>query len=331
MFLNTLKSNQPLVIVLIILSGILLWFYSILAPIGIAIPSDSFNMPFYEVFAKNLAYNSFLSILISFLLVLVQAFLLVQFNKKHIVINYRTYLPAFFYILLASSFVQLQRLNPVIIGSIFIFAAINFIYSTYRTEYALSRLYLAGFFVSIASLFWGPFAVFILIIWISLVILRPFIGREWIVGALGFLTPYLFVFTYYFVFLEESQVNGLINNFTRGFLLIKDFFSLHFSYYIFYGFLLLTIALASYTIVNNFQKKKIKNRKFFEINWWLFLICVIMFGVFRNITYEIIYIISIPISFLLTDYFYTSRKSWYLNLVLFIMIGSIVYIQITAH
>jgi hypothetical protein len=331
MLSNILKSNQPFVIVLIILSGTLLWFYSFIDPLAITIPSDNINMPFYAFITGHIQYNSFFSLLITFLLVLLQAFLLVQFNKKHIIINYRTYLPAFFYVIISSSFIQLHRMNPVIIGTIFIFAAINFIFSTYRSDYALNKLYLAGFFVSIASLFWGPLAIFILIIWISLFILRPFIGREWIVGILGFLTPYLFVFVYYFVFLEESELVRLIDHFIASFSLIKIFYSLHFSYYIFYGFLVLIIIIASYTIIIKYQKAKIKTRKYFEINWWLFFITLGLFLIFKNVTYEIIYLISIPISFLLTNYFYATKKSWYLNGILLILIGSLVYIQIIAH
>ena len=331
MLSNILKSNQPFVIILIILSGISLWFYSFIDPIGIAIPSDNMNMPFYDFITGYIAFNSIFSLVITYILVLIQAFLLVQFNKKYILINYRTYLPAFFYVVISSSFVQLHRLNPVIIGTIFIFVAINFIFSTYRTEYALNKLYLAGFFISIASLIWGPLAIFILIILISLSILRPFIGREWIVGILGFLTPFLFVFVYYFVFLEENELVRLIDHFISNFSLIKIFYSLHFSYYIFYGFVVFIITIASYNIVINYQKKKIKTRKYFEINWWLFFISLGLFLIFKNVTYEIIYLMSIPISFLLTDYFYATKKSWYLNGILLILIGSLVYIQIIAH
>lgn len=331
MLSKILKSNQPIVIILIILSAILLWLPSFINPIGMEIPSDHFNMPFYNFIAEHIEYNSFVSLMISFLLVLLQAFLLVQFNKKHIFINYRTYLPALFYVIISSSFVQLQRLNPVIIGSIFIFVSINFIISTYRTEYALNRLYLAGFFVALASLFWGPFAIFVLIIWISISILRPFIGREWIVGLLGFLTPYLFVFVYYFVFSDQEDFLALVNHFTSNFSLIKIFHSVHFSYYIFYGILLLIIIAASYTIIANYQKKKIKDRKFFEINWWLFIFGLVLFLLFKNVKYEIIYLLSMPVSFLLTDYFYTIKKSWYLDSLLWLLFASLVYIQITAH
>ncbi|NOQ26728.1 MAG: hypothetical protein GQ564_15315 [Bacteroidales bacterium] len=331
MLSNILKSNQPFVIILILIFGVGFWVYSFIDPIGIAIPADNINMPFYDFIASYIQHNSFFAILITFLLVLLQAFLLVQFNKKYIIINYRTYLPAFFYIVIASSFIQLHRLNPVIIGTLFVFTAINFIFSTYRSDYALNKLYLAGFLIALASFFWGPFAIFFIIIWISLSILRPFIGREWIVGVLGFLTPYLFVFVYFFVFLKEDELTRITHYFISNFELIKPFYSLHYSYYIFYGFLSLLIIVASYVIVSNYQKKKIKTRKYLEINWWLFVISLGLFVIFRNVTYEIIYIISIPISFLLSDYFYYSKRNSYLNSILWILLGSLFYIQIIAH
>ncbi|MDA3952962.1 MAG: DUF6427 family protein [Bacteroidales bacterium] len=331
MLSKILKSNQPFVIILILLLGMGFWVPSFIDPLGIAIPTDSINMPFYEFIEGYIQHNSFLGILATFLLVLLQAFLLVQFNKKHIIINYRTYLPAFFYIVIASSFIQLHRLNPAIIGTLFIFAAINFIFSTYRSDYSLNKLYLAGFFVAIASLFWAPLAIFILIIWISLSILRTFIGREWIVGILGFLTPYFFVFVYFFVFLKEEELSRLTDYFISNFEFIKPLYALHHSYYIFYGFLTLLVIVSSYAIVTNYQKKKIKSRKYFEINFWFFLISLGLFLVLRNVTYEIIYIISIPISFLLSDYFYYFKKNLYLSSILLILLASLFYIQIIAH
>ena len=331
MLSNIIKSNSPVVLILVLFTGVLMWINSFVNPIGMNIPSDAFNMPLYEMLTIYLGKNDLVSVILSFVFVLIQALLLVQFNKKYILINVRTYLPAFFYILIASSFVPLQRLNPVIFGTLFIFISIHNILDIYRTDFALENLYIAGFFIAIASLFWAPFAVFFLIVFISLVILRPFIGREWLVGVLGFLTPYLFTFVYYFVFLGEERLNDLISIIVENFRIIKVFNQLHFAYYIFYGFLAILIFTASISIIRNYQKKKIRIRKFFEINWWLFFISALLFIFFRNVGYEVIFILSIPISFLLTDYFYIIKRSIYLDSILVILIASIIYIQITAH
>ncbi len=331
MLVNTLKSNQPYVIVLIIFVSAALWLFSFVNPIGISISTDTFYSPFYSLIVKIIEYKTSFSVFLTLLIVVLQAFLLVFFNKTYILINYRTYLPAFFYIIIASSFVQLQRINPVILGAIFIFISINNLFSIYRSDYTLNKLYLAGFFIAIASLFWTPFIFFVILIWISLLVLRPFIGREWLVGLLGFLTPYLFVFVYYFVFTSGDQIEMLIASLQQSLKININLNFLHFSYYILYGFLFLLLILASYTIIANFQKKKIRNRKYFEINWWIFFISFGLLVFFESVGYEIIYVLCIPLSFLLTDYFYTIRKSWFLNLLLVVFYLSIIYIQITAH
>jgi hypothetical protein len=185
--------------------------------------------------------------------------------------------------------------------------------------------------MSIASLFWIPFSVFFVLIWVSLSVLRPFIGREWIVSLLGFLTPYLFVFVFYFLSFDLSEMVILIENIKEGFSFVKEFNNIHIAYYLFYGFLFFIIVNASYVLIVNLQMKKIRTRKYFIINWWLFIICLLLFFFLKNVSFEIIYLISIPISFLLTNYFYTIKRNWYLDSILILLIGLIVYIQITAH
>ncbi|HRW62875.1 MAG TPA: DUF6427 family protein [Bacteroidales bacterium] len=329
MFIRVLKSNQPVVIFIIAIVIGLLWLSSFLDPTAMKIPTDSLNMPFYDFFGRYIPENSFLSVFVAFSLVVIQSVVLIQFNKRNIVINYRTYLPAFFYIIIASSFIPLQRFNPVLIGSFFIFIAISFVYTTYRVDYALNNLYLAGFFIAIATLFYAPFAIFIVILWISLLILRPFIGREWVVGILGFLTPVFFVFTFYFVF-QEKMLLVYIDRFLQSFTFIKQFYSIHLSYYLLFGFIALLILFASYNLIVDMQKKKIKIRKYFMLNWWIFFLGALLFILLKNVSYEIIFLLAIPISFLFSDYVYSVRKNWVLNSILTIFLALLFYIQINA-
>jgi hypothetical protein len=329
--IKILKSNRPFVIFFIVISAIGIWIGNFLNPAVDLFSFDQYPVLFYKWITQFITYNSFASLFITLLLLLIQAFLLVQFNRKYILINYRTFLPAFFYILIAGSFVPLQRINPVLPGTLFMFIATHFIYDIYRRDYALNRLYMAGFFISVASMFWPPFAVFFIGIWIALTILRPFVGREWVVSLLGFLTPYFFVFTYYYVFLDVVKLEALAESFFNHLNILRTFESMHYAYYIFYALLFVCMVFASIMVIANFHKKKIRDRKYFEINWWLFLIGVLLFIFFENISYEIIYFIGIPVSFLLTEYFYSVRKNWVLNLLLLFMVSSIVYIQIIAH
>ena len=329
--ISVLKSNKPFVIFLIVFSALALWAGNLFNPVIDSFHFDEHNVLFYKLINQFLAFNASGSFIIALLLLLMQAFLLVQFNRKYILINYRTFLPAFFYVLVAGSFVRLQQVNPVISGTLFMFIALKFIYDIYRRDYALNRLYMAGFFVALSSMFWPPFAVFFIVIWVALSILRPFIGREWLVSLLGFLTPFLFVFTYYYVFYDITRLNALKETFFQNFSIQHSFVSVHYAYYIFFGLLFILIVLSSFKVIANFHKKKIKTRKYFEINWWIFFISVLLFVFFEHVSYEILYFMAIPVSFLLTEYFYSIRRNWYLNILLLLIVSSLVYIQIIAH
>lgn len=325
-----LKGNQPLVLIFIFVIGFGLWIHSFIAPIGMALPDDAYPMPIAKLLYSTFGKQTMGAIIIACILVIAQGLLLILFNKRYIVINQRTYLPAFFYVLIVSAFVPLQRLSSALVGLFFIYFAIFFIFSIYRKEFALNKLYFASLFISFASLLWAPYAMFFLILLVSLVILRPFIGREWIVSLIGFLTPFFFVFVYYFVF-EDNELNNLYVTLSYNFSLIKEFNALHYSYYIFYGILVLLIVVASITILKNYQKKKIMVRKFFTLNWWFFVIFLLAFVLFKNLGYEILFVISIPISFLLSDYFYMVKKERLLSVFLGLIIISSIYIQIIAH
>src|SRR6185503_18765652 len=68
----------------------------------------------------------------------------------------------------------------------------------YKKEAALALIFDAGLLVSIASLFFFPYIVFILFIIAALMILRPFNLREYLMAILGLLVPYYFIGVYFF-------------------------------------------------------------------------------------------------------------------------------------
>ncbi|MCG8411436.1 MAG: DUF6427 family protein [Bacteroidales bacterium] len=332
MFLRMIKSNQPIVLFLIILLAISLWGLSFLNPIAMSIPYDKVDIPINSIISRLAPINSGLSVGLGFSFTMLIAFLLIQFNKHFIVINHRTYLPAFFYILLVSAFVPLQRFNSVLLGMLFMYSAVSQIYGMYRndTPVVLSKIYLAGFFITLASFCWVPFIVYFLLVPISLVVLRPFVGREWLAGLLGGLTPLLFIWTYYYVF-NYDQLIDILSNVLTSLEVTISFNKLHFVYYLFYGFVFLIMVIASFVEISNYQTKKIRIRKFFAINWWVFFIGSLLFIFFKNVKYEIIYVLAMPLAFLLSDYFYMIRKPKLLNIILFKLLVLVIFIQIIAH
>jgi hypothetical protein len=328
MLLRIVKSNSPFVLFLFFVLTVALWLPSFK---GIPVAEFSFDyhrMPFYNYLYDFLIDRQTLQIIIALGVLLLQCFLLLKINRKYILLNTQNYLPAIVFIILTSSFIQLQRINPALFAGFFILLTIDQLFSCYRVRYVLDRLFVAGLLVSVASLFYSFSVFFLLIIWISLILLRGFSIREWFVPILGFIFPYLFVFGYYYLS-DSDSVNYLIN------LLLNNFFQqvtithYNITYYLFYGFVGLLIVFGSFKLLKKFQTRKIYIRKFFEIFWWIFLVSLLLFLFKVGVSTEIVFIFAIPVSFLLAYYFNSIRSGVFGNIVLFILAGLIVLVYYT--
>ena len=328
MLLKIVRSNSPLLLMfLLVLTGVL-W---IPAFKGLAWAEFSFDynkMPLYKLLYNSTSNNQLVQGLITLFLLLVQSFLLLNINRKYILLEKQNYLPAIVFVILTSSIIQLQRMNPGIFASFFIILMVDQLFSCYRKKYILDKLFISGLLISLATLFY-PFSVaFFLLIWISLILLRSFSLREWFVPVLGLIFPYLFVLGYYYI----SEVH-MLEEFVE---IIKGSFSqrttlTHYGipYYLLYGFVGLLIVLGSFSQVGKFSGRKIYIRKYFEIFWWIFVIAVVLFFSVSGVNVEMIYIFAFPVSFLLSGYLNSIRSGVFGNILLLLLTGMIVYVYYT--
>src|SRR5690606_10056543 len=68
----------------------------------------------------------------------------------------------------------------------------------YRRPEIKSVMFDLGLLVATGTLFYFPFITLFLLLWINLILLRPFNWREWTAGIVGFLTIYFILFIMYF-------------------------------------------------------------------------------------------------------------------------------------
>lgn len=323
---RSIKSNHPIVIFYIFLLTLLVWGHNFFVPEEFPASLQDNSLSLFQPLFQNLQQHVFVNVLLGGIMVLSIGFIMIGINKKFILINERTYLPAFIFVLLSGSYIVNQGIHPVLPASLLLTLALERIFAIYRRDYNLNRLFLAGVYLGLATIFYIPFVFYFLFIWISLSILRPFLGREWFVPLLGFSAPLWFYFVYVFVFTE--QLGAYIS-------IIQNAFKFHFyipetnyHYFGFYAYILLLVLMASFSIVRKFQMKKIRIRKYFEINWWLFVIGMTLFFLIKSTGYAMIIPIAIPIAYLLSEYFYSIRRSWWGNVIVFLLLAGLVYIQL---
>ena len=326
MLLRIFQSNRLYVLILIPLAGLILWYKSLFSLYISEFSFDSCQMPLYYLIANILKGKILISVSISFVLLVIHAFLLIRLNTKFIFIKKRTYLPALFFILISGSFLPLQRLTPVIFASLLLLFAIEKIFNSYKKAGLSYNYFDAAFLISLGTLFYFNMIFYLLIIWIGLIIFRPFNWREWIISFLGFICPYIFVISYYYLFegTLKNFLTTLINNFSP----VNYLSSLSLSYYLFYSFLLFLILISSYYMIKIFPKKKINTRKYFIFFLWLFLITLIVYFVLPSTSIELLVILSIPVSYIISHYFDSIKSTWWSEALFILFVGFLCFIQI---
>ena len=321
--LKIFKSNQPAAVIFMVLIGICLWLKSFFHPVVEEVFFNNHPMPLFALL-RYLLGSGFASRLVALILLIITGFMLIRLNSKYIFIQDRTYLPLFFMILIAGSSRTFQQLNPVIPAAIFILLALERMLGTYRVDKLSLNPFEAAFMVAIASLFYAPSVFFLLMIWIAVGILRPGYWREWIYTILGFLMPYLFLYSYYYL-------SGI--NFSNQSKMLLDFMYLHYSpgipsnsYRMFLVFLTILMIISGLAMVRYYPAKKILARRTFMLFFWWFLTVTGVFFLLPSVSTEILILAAVPIAFVLAHFFmYVKSRRWIQELLFDLFLGFLFY------
>jgi hypothetical protein len=165
---------------------------------------------------------------------------------------------------------------------------------------------MASFLIAIASLIYARSLILILVVWIGLAILRPVRWREWVFTILGFLTPYVLLFSWYYLSGQDLAENWEKIRF--NFVHDREPYYINIYYLIFYGYLLLILLGASRKMIGSYQILKIYIRKFYQLNFWLFAFVLAFFLIIYSRAIEMIYFLAIPVSYVLSYYFLNIRS-----------------------
>ncbi len=328
MFFRIYKYNHPIIIIIIFVSAGLLWL-----PAFLSIPSSdsitySFEMPLYYWLIQFFQGKYIAIKLVSFLLIIIQAIQINRINTKFFILESRSYLPSFIFIF-GCSLIPMQNLNSLLFANIFLLFAIESIFSTYRNDNAWLKYFDAGLLISISSLFYCKASYFIIFIWISLLILRPFRGKEWLVSILGFLLPYVLLSSYFYLF--EDNFIYRTNLFFSQLFSVNYMGELSLLYYIYLGFLAILIIFSSYRIIVHLQKRKVSVRKYYQLFFWLFLISFAIFILNGLINVEIFLMIMISLSFLISNYILSLKSNFWTELILMFFALIVIAIQLANY
>ena len=306
MFLKVFKSGQPALLFFIPFFAGLLWLKYFIFPQPVDIVFEPNPMPFYRWISTMLENQLILGKIITLALMVFTGLWLSRMNTKFIILSHRTYLPAIIYLLIVSSYLPLQELNPAVFACVFLVFAIEIMFDTYKKEGLALEFFMASFLIAIASLFYARAAFLMMIVWTGLSLFRTIYWREWAFTIFGFLTPYVILFAWYFLSGQDLAHNWEMIRY--NFVHDRDTGYLNSYYLAFYAYLLLVILLASRKMLSNYQKLKIYIRVFFRFNFWIFAFVLTPFLVIYSSAIEMLYFLAIPVSYILSYYFFNMRS-----------------------
>jgi hypothetical protein len=327
MVLRIFKGTGPGAIFLIGVTLVAVWISAFLNPSMDSISLyETDPMPLYGLLKLIIGKNPFIGVVFSFLMVSVLAVFLVNFNTDIFFINERTFLPAMFYVVSGGFFPQYQLLNPVLPASVFLMFAIRRIMDGYHHPGIAYNFFDAGILISTGSLFYANLIWFGILVMIGIALIRTGNLIEITISIIGLLTPYLLAFGIYYVIGKDlSALLALIENNLFG----------RSEGYLFPALTLIALIFTGILIVISFayllrlmNTKKIKSRKAFSLLIWVFIISLLIYFILPSVSVEIVWLISIPVSYFLAHYFVLIKNKLVPEILFSLLLIFILLIQI---
>lgn len=302
------RNNYFIQFLGLLILGFVLWLNVFIAPPPIV--EELFTSPLYN-FITSLTNNHFLLISMAFIILFFEAIYLNYILIKHELIKRNSFISAIIYLVLLSHSLQLQHLYPALISHLFVLTAFDAMLQIDLKADYLRLSYKTGFYVGIASLFYLPSFSLLILIWMTLFVFRIANWRPWVIPVIGLLTPYLFLFTYYF---WMDNVNEYLLHYMDYFSQIKLLFSSTDGYdQVIMTILAFFIAISFIRVMGRLGDKKIVIRKKVLIMvYFLFIGFLILFlndGLIVHAS-----TIYIPFSIFLAIYFTDLKKIFWTDL-----------------
>jgi len=234
--------------------------------------------------------------LLAAVLLFVQAVYITLLTTKHRLGSEVSLFAGLFYIILASATTVFWHLTPALMATTFFIVALDEILSTYQQKSCADRIFNAGFWTAVASLFAPPYAVLLIFVLIALLVLRAPRLREFMMVLIGFAVPYFLLSTYFYwydqlpVFWQEDVWNKLA---WLDFSTLNPYDLVELS---FFGLLVLWMIFSRSTIlIGALMRTRVKT----DIVYWALLLCGLPVLVSPSVSTDDLFVLVVPLGILL--------------------------------
>ncbi|GIV34347.1 MAG: hypothetical protein KatS3mg031_1882 [Chitinophagales bacterium] len=267
---------------------------------------EPFSRFFFQLCGWLFQNNYYGLAAISVILVFLQALMINAIVNRIKLFNSGTFVPALVYVTAACLFRDFMLVSPALLSLLFVIPVISKIMQLYRNQSVFTQVFDSGLLIALAALFYRPAVVLMLLLIIALLSMRAFNWREWLIGLMGFLTPFFLVATLFFLTgdLDLFLFQYIAGNVFEGHNLILpvSFASIPGVY------TLLLLLAAVITFFTHFLKSPIQVRKFISIILWAALLLAAGILLSERPALQHFVLLAVPLSVMLSYFLLNLRR-----------------------
>jgi hypothetical protein len=322
MLIKFFRSSFAAQYIALVIMAFLLWLPAFLNPV--AFEANGSLSPLSQLISIVINPYPLVAVILAFSLLLTQALFFNAILAANGLISRVSSIGAFIYILLMSQVQQQTALYDYLLAAVFILAAMHTILLLYDSNDPNYYHYNTGLFTGVASLFYFPSILIILWLWICIIIYRTVVLRGWAITITGFITPYFFLASWYFLtdqlairFYEYLAVASKFH------ISYSELMPANWSSWL----VVLLITLYSLPVVYGHQAEKtVSIRTKISLNTWLLIISIFSIfysggGLMLNA------LVIMPIAVIISYYLSFARRLFIPQLLLFVLMVLIILNQ----
>lgn len=192
---HVFRSGNPGVLVWLVLYALVMKIFFLIQPLPL--PSDTHAGIVYNflirLLQQDLHWGKGHFQWIAFLLLMILALQLNQLLTRYRLLPGRNYYPAMTFLLLSTFQPAWNQLSAAMVACCFLIPALSTTLHPDVQAIQRAQLYQAGFWLGIGSLLYPPIGIFLCLLWLMMLVNRPFRLAEWLLVLVGWLTPLYFL------------------------------------------------------------------------------------------------------------------------------------------
>lgn len=264
------------------------------------------------------------NVIMTLILTLLQAFFLNKIISHFNFFNKPNFLTALMYMSLVSLLLPFLVLSPTLICNFIAIWMLSKLFNIYKQSDVKGLMFDLGIIVAIGSLIYFPFIVMLLLLWIALIIFRPFIWREWITPLVGFLNVYFLIGVVYYWLDRFEEFKAIFSPFRNP---LPTSLPLDYHDYIVVIPIGIGILFFLAILKDQYFRSVVHIRKSFQLLFYMLVLIIGSFYLNESITINHFLLCAPPLAIYLAYYFTYAKTKWLYESLYLLIIGTILYFQ----